>query len=196
MTEKQIERVKTKITKIKKALAADKRKWGGFYNDGRGLRYLPPELYLKIEDYTGSLRYFNWFKKNFEDDSASSIFMFEWALTLFKTKRFSMAENKVKEVFALNLFLLDHFLEKKMIPFEEKEGLNWGNIETIKYLNYTRDKENLIEFAEWLELYMKSESFVEFANEIIEIQDSLINLPGGKRRSELFERRGQLLQEL
>ena len=42
MTSKQIERIKKKITKIKQALAADKRRWGGFYDDSQGLRYLPP----------------------------------------------------------------------------------------------------------------------------------------------------------
>lgn len=69
MTEKQIERVKTKIKKIKAALAADKKRWGGFYDDSRGLRYAPPRLYIQIADFSGGLRYMNWFQKNFPDDS-------------------------------------------------------------------------------------------------------------------------------
>jgi len=44
MTEKQAQRLKNKIAKIKKALAADKRYWGGYYHDGGGLRYAPPEI--------------------------------------------------------------------------------------------------------------------------------------------------------
>ena len=44
MTPKQIERVKTKIKRIKAALAADKKHWGGFFHDGQGLRYIPPQL--------------------------------------------------------------------------------------------------------------------------------------------------------
>jgi len=47
MTEKQQERIRNKIGKIKKALAADKKHWGGFYHDGKGLRYLIPELFIK-----------------------------------------------------------------------------------------------------------------------------------------------------
>ncbi|WP_241910479.1 hypothetical protein [Pseudotamlana carrageenivorans] len=90
MTPKQVERIQNKIKKIKKELAADKKHWGGYYHDGRGLRYLPPALYLKINDYTGALRYFNWFNKNFPEDSCYPIFMFEWTMTLFKRKKLKM----------------------------------------------------------------------------------------------------------
>jgi len=58
MTEKQIERVRTKIARIKRALAADKKEWGGYYHDGSGLRYRCPELYLEIREFKGSLNYF------------------------------------------------------------------------------------------------------------------------------------------
>lgn len=84
MTLKQREQVAIKIAKIKKALAADKKRWGGFYDDSRGLRYLVPELSLKIQDYSGAQRYFNWFNKNFPEDSGYPVFLFEWAITLFK----------------------------------------------------------------------------------------------------------------
>jgi hypothetical protein len=46
MTPKQVERVKKKIINVKAALAADKKYWGGEYHDGRGLRYIPPQLYI------------------------------------------------------------------------------------------------------------------------------------------------------
>ena len=59
MTPKQEERIRDKISKIKKALAADKRQWGGIYHDGPGLRYLPPELFLKLKDYIFLIREFN-----------------------------------------------------------------------------------------------------------------------------------------
>ena len=65
MTDKQIERVKAKIEKYKKALAADKKYWGGLYHDGQGIRYLIPEQFIKIKDYKGGQRYLNWFGKEF-----------------------------------------------------------------------------------------------------------------------------------
>ena len=99
MTPKQRERIQIKIAKIKKELAADKKRWGGFYDDSRGLRYLPPELYLKIQDYSGAQRYFNWFSKNFPEDSGYPVFLFEWAITLFKTGKIKNAEDKILETY-------------------------------------------------------------------------------------------------
>ncbi|HJW17411.1 MAG TPA: hypothetical protein VJ499_09825, partial [Flavisolibacter sp.] len=68
MTDKQIEQVRKKIEKYKKALSADKKYWGGYYHDGSGIRYAIPGLFIKILDYKGGLKYLNWFDKNFPDD--------------------------------------------------------------------------------------------------------------------------------
>ena len=65
MTPKQEERIRKKIQKIKKGLAADKKFQGGYYHDGSELRYLQPELYLKLKDYKGASNYFKWFEKTF-----------------------------------------------------------------------------------------------------------------------------------
>ncbi len=59
MSPEQVERMQTKIKQIKAELAADKKHWGGYYHDGRGLRYLSPALYVQIADYTGGLPYIN-----------------------------------------------------------------------------------------------------------------------------------------
>jgi hypothetical protein len=81
MTPKQVEKVKSKITNIKRALASERKKFGGYF-DKRGLRYAPPEYYLKLQDYKGALTYFRWFDKNFSDDSGNPIFLFEWYYAL------------------------------------------------------------------------------------------------------------------
>ena len=115
MTENQKNRIKVKISKIKKALSADKKFWGGYYHDGGGLRYVQPELYIKIQDFTGALRYFNWFDKNFPDDIGAPIFLFEYALTLFKTKRIEKAESKILESLNLNQYIIDFYLDRNAI---------------------------------------------------------------------------------
>jgi len=97
MTEKQIERVRTKIARVKRALAADKKEWGGYYHDGSGIRYMCPELYLKIRDFKGSLNYFRWFSKNFPDDVCYGEFYLEWAITFFELGRLEEAGQKVLE---------------------------------------------------------------------------------------------------
>lgn len=82
LTPKQKERIKSKIRKIKDALASDKKRWGGYYHHGSDLRYAPPALYIQIGDFTAGLRYMNWFWKNFSNDSCSPDFLFEWTIIL------------------------------------------------------------------------------------------------------------------
>ena len=83
MTPKQSQRLIKKIADIKRALAAEKRKFGG-YDDSRGLRYLPTRYYLQLADYKGGLAYTRWFAKTFPDDIGFPDFLFEWAVLLFK----------------------------------------------------------------------------------------------------------------
>ena len=47
MTPRQVEKIEKQIAAIRKVLADEKRKWGG-YHDGRGLRYAPPQYYIKL----------------------------------------------------------------------------------------------------------------------------------------------------
>ena len=86
MTDKQVERVRKKIEKFKKALAADKKFWGGEYHDGGGIRYIITEQYIKIQDYKGGLRYLNWFHKTFPDDGGFPVFLFEWTFILLNVE--------------------------------------------------------------------------------------------------------------
>ena len=196
MTEKQIESIKRKIAKIKQKLAADKKHWGGFHHDGGGLRYLPPELYLKIQDYTGSLRYFNWFNKNFPEDSEHPIIMFEWAITLYKTKRIKLAENKIKQTFFSNTFLLDMFFGKAPILFNKSEESNWEYEQLVEHFKYSKDQVELSDFTEWLELYLKDKNFLEFANELTELKRKIEDEPLGEIRSALVSRKYELLEQI
>ncbi|MAU15616.1 MAG: hypothetical protein CMH46_08770 [Muricauda sp.] len=167
MTPKQAERIQAKITKIKKELAADKRKWGGFYDDSRGLRYLPPALYIQLGDYSGAKRYFNWFAKNFPDDMGYPIFLFEWTLTLFKTKKTTLAEQKAKQTFRANTYLFHAFLQRPHHGHNIREWSNWESQELAADLQYSRNDRELADFAEWLEGFMDSEKFRQFAMDFL-----------------------------
>src|SRR5690606_8377974 len=94
------------------------------------------ELYLKIGDYSGSLRYFNWFKKTFPDDVGYPDFLFEWTITLYKTKRIKEAEKKAIETFSGNSYLFDSYFGKPVIPIEKWEFSNFETKEsTIRQNN-------------------------------------------------------------
>ena len=195
MTPKQEESIRDKISKIKKALAADKRQWGGFYHDGPGLRYLPPELFLKLKDYKRALHYFRWFDKNFPDDCAYPIFLFEWTMTLFKTGKIKEAEKKALQTFISNTYLFDKFFGKEMLNFDKYEGSNWEKEDLTYNLVYSKEQEDIQDFVDWLNQFLKSDKFYKIANEFIDIEQQLKIEPVGKKRDALVNRCYHLLDE-
>ena len=189
MTEKQIERIKLKIAKYKKALADDKKFWGGYYHDGRGIRYVIPEQYIKIKDYKGALKYFNWFAKNFPDDTCYPIFLFEWTFSLFKCGKLVEAEKKAHRTFFSNTYLFDNFLGKEPLQLEKNESFSWESESLLKHFTYSNKNIEFTEFGEWLETVLQSRIFLDKANNFIEISRQL------KIESEV-EKRGDLINRL
>ena len=188
MTDKQIERVKIKIRKLKQALADDKKHWGGAYHDGSGIRYVIPQQYIKIKDYKGGLRYLRWFDKAFPDDIGYPIFLFESVFILFKSGKLQEAEKKAHRTFFSNTYLFDIFLEKEPLYFDKNENHAWEFQELAKHLTYKKDDLEFVEFAAWIEKILNSREFLDKANEFIQLEQELKNEPVGKKRTELVER--------
>jgi len=194
MTPKQEERIQSKIKKIKAALAADKRYHGGYYDDSRGLRYLPPRHYIELNDFTGGLRYFNWFMKTFPDDSGYPDFLFEWTIVLFKKGRLKEAEKKACETFYSNTYLFDTFFGTQTSAIEKWEG---SNLETKEfadnYFTYSSKQEHLFDFAQWLEEYVSTERFVEVSNTFFDIRKKLKSEDNREIRRVLIEQEQKLI---
>ena len=192
MTDKQIDQVKRKIEKYKKALAADKKNWGGQYHDGGGIRYLLPEQFIKIKDFKGGLRYLNWFDKNFPDDSGYPIFLFEWTFILFKCDKLNQAEQKAHRTFFSNTYLFDKFLGKEPLQLDKSENSSWELAPLAEHFTYINKDTEFLEFASWIEKVLSSRTFLDKANEFIEIERQLKNEPVGQRRSELVEKSSKI----
>lgn len=172
MTPKQIERIRKKIASIRQTLAAERRKFG-CYDDGRGLRYLPPELYLKIRDYKGGLTYLKWFEKNFSDDSGYPPFLFEWTIILFRNGKLADAERKAFKAFCANNYLFDAFFGR---PIQESKVRYWSNWETPAValaMNYAAEQPELSDFAEWLSAFITSEKFLKPKEQFLTIETRL-----------------------
>lgn len=192
MTEKQVERIKNKIERYKKALAADKKYWGGQYHDGGGIRYLLPEQFIKIKDFKGGLRYFNWFEKNFPEDIGYPIFLFEWTFILFKCNRLKQAEQKAHRTFLSNTYLFHKFFGKELLPLDKSENSSWELVSLVDNFIYSSKDVAFKEFANWLEKVLNSRIFLDKANEFVFIERELKDEPVGQRRSELVEKSSKL----
>ncbi|HOY11899.1 MAG TPA: hypothetical protein PLY70_02115 [Saprospiraceae bacterium] len=189
MTEKQIERIKLKIARYKKALAEDKKFWGGYYHDGRGIRYEIPAEYIKLKDYKSGLRYLRWFDRTFPDDAGWPTFLFELTLILFKCGKFKEAEEKVNRTFFSNIYLFDKFLEKEPLHFDKSEGANRDFEMIEKYFPYSKREPELEDFAIWVEKLLNEKAFLDKANEFLEIEFKLKTEPFGEERTQLLNRR-------
>lgn len=197
MTPKQQERIKNKIKKIKGALAADKKRWGGQYHDGQGLRYYPPKLYIELNDFTGGLRYLNWFSKNFSDDCGYPDFLFEWTIILFKTGRLKDAEKKAFETFQSNTYLFDTFFGRKLTETAKWEG---SNLETqdfaVNHFSYNSKQENLTDFSEWLNNFITTEKFLLLSAKYLDIQKRLETEWDTETRHNLIQQKHELRNEV
>ncbi|GGW26876.1 hypothetical protein [Arenibacter certesii] len=195
MTPRQIEKIKTKIRSIRATLVAEKRKYGGF-DDSRGLRYMPPELFIKIQDYKGGLTYLRWFDKNFNDDMGMPNFLFEWLIILFKTKNLKGAEEKAYQVFFANSYLFDKYFGRKIVPIEKYEYSNWAIPEFAEHFNYNSDQKELSDFTDWLKAFESSESFLRKKHNYIVTSKKLKNVNDMEARKQLLAELRQIESEL
>jgi hypothetical protein len=193
MTPQEIESIKNDIAKVKRALAADKRRWGGQYHDGHGLRYILPGFYLQLQNWDGALKIFKWFEKNFPDDSGYPMFLFEWTVTLFNTGDVKGAEKKAFHTFFSNTYLFDKFLGKELLHFDKYEGSNWGFSSMVYELKYSKNQPELTYFADWLNQFLASDEFYKVAEEFIKIQKRLLEEPVGEIRTALVKSQRKLM---
>lgn len=141
------------------------------------------------------MRYFNWFHKNFNDDSGYPSFLLEWTITLFKNSKLKEAEKKALETFFSNTYLIDKFLGKELLDLNISEHSNWENPELVDNLIYKHSDAELQDFTAWLSEFVISQKFYQYANEFIEIQRRLKTEPVGITRSQLVSRRYSLLDD-
>jgi hypothetical protein len=159
MTPRQILSLQKKIATIKGELAYEKRKFGGIH-DGRGIRYMPTQYYVKLGDWVGGLAYTKWFHKNFPDDSGFPEFLFEWAVILFKNNLLIEAERMIFRTFCRNTYVLDEYWGRVIIPLGKYEGSNLEVPEYVKYFKHKCGQKGFEDFDKWLDEVMKSEKFV------------------------------------
>lgn len=187
MTDKQRQRLKEKIEKIRKGLAAEKKKFGWF-DDSRGARYLPTKLYIRIGDFAGGLRYLKWFARNFPDDMGLSDFLFESTFIFYKQGKLKEAEKTALRTYFSNPFLIDAFFENEFRYAGREDSLRSHQAENIQHLEYRHHQEQFTDFSEWLRSFVQSDRFVETKSEFDAIEKQLESEPVGPNRTKLVNR--------
>jgi hypothetical protein len=195
MTSKQADGIRNNIIRIKSLLAADKRRWGGYYDDSLGLRYLPPKLYIQIADYTGGLNYTKWFSKNFPDDVCTPDFLFEWTIILFKSGKIKDAEKKAFESFCSNAYIFDKYFGRPIIPIDKYENSNMETTFFTEKFDYSSNQTELVDFTDWLKHYIIQETFIMATSKYIEIYKRLKTEQDREKRGYLLKLAKQIIDE-
>lgn len=191
MTPKQAERLKKKIADIKRALAAEKRTFGG-YDDSRGLRYLPTRYYLQLGDYRGGLNYTRWFAKAFPDDAGFPDFLFEWTVLLFKAGKLGEAQGKAWQTFCANTYVLHKFLGRPIQPLAKDEGWAYAGVGLVDYFSYSSQQAELLDFSLWLDEFLSSEAFISRRAHYMALYERLDTEEDGETRGYLIHQAHQL----
>jgi len=191
MTPRQIENTRKKIADVKRMLAAEKRKFGG-YDDSGGARYLPLRWYVQLEDYRGGLAYARWFAKTFPDDIGYPDFLFEWLLILFKTGKLKEVEKKAFQVFCSNTYLFDRFFGWPVIQVNKWEGSNLESPAYVQVFHYFHLQRGFLEFSAWLTKYVQSEKFILLSGKYIDIHKRLLEERDTEARRNLISQAREL----
>ncbi len=187
MTLAHITRIQTKIIKLRKILAAERTRFGG-YDDSAGRRYTILNLYVSIADYKGAAVYLSWFFKNFLDDSGFPFFWVEACMTYFYNKKVDQARSMAFNAFVSNPSIWEVFFTGTATEVEGiKPSLNWEGLELALQLPYRANQEQYGDFSSWLQECLADPKMQELIQTYFDLNLKLSTTPVGPLRTSLVE---------
>lgn len=186
MSPKQADRLRRQITVIRRTLAAEKRKFGG-YDDSRGLRYLPTRYYVQLADFAGGLTYLRWFWRNFPTDVGFADFLFEATIILFKQGKLKEATRQATATFRADRQLLARFLGQHAPSAEAWENPPLAAESYARYFATLGSLTTLLDVAEWVGELTSSEQFMASAQHFSDLHRQLHGEQDGEKRRHLLD---------
>lgn len=187
MTPAQITRIQTRIINLRKILAAERVRFGG-YDDSAGRRYTILSLYFSIFDYKGAANYLRWFFKNFPDDAGFPFFWIESCMTYFYNKKLDQARSMAFNAFVANPYVWEVFFTGRVTEVEGIESSsNWEGLELALQLPYRANQEQYVDFGSWLQDCLEEPKMQELIQTYFDLKLKLSNTPVGPLRTSLVE---------
>ncbi len=191
-TEKKL---KLMISRYRSELNKEKKDHGKI-DDGIGRRYVLFWLYFALNDLDKSREYFEWYKKEFTDDTGEPIQKLCWALSLHRMKN----DNEAKSVLA-DLMLSNLYLIPKIIGIDVQKYDMWhsSNLKDIDYLEEIpeqvrgRIKDSEIQ---WMNELYHSVEFRRIRERYVEIFKKLQHTKEIEKRRKLLNESYALLNSL
>jgi hypothetical protein len=187
MTSEQITRFQTKIINLRKVLAAERARFGG-YDDSAGRRYTILNLYVSIGDYKGAANYLRWFFKNFPDDAGFPFFWVEVCITYFYNNKLDQARSMAFKAFVANPYTWEVFFTGTADKFEGIDpSSNWEGLELALQLPYRANQEQYVDFGSWLQDCLAEPKMQELIQTYFDLKLKLPTTPVGPPRTSLVK---------
>ena len=123
-------RLRARATRLKRALASEKRRYGGF-DDSSGKRYRIGPLFALAGDLKEALAHYGWFEKQFPDDVGEPMHHLWWALALYRSGDIEDANRKLLETLVRNLYLLPALTGSPIARQDMWHSSNWDQPEYL-----------------------------------------------------------------
>ena len=181
------ERFRTRATRLKQALASEKRRFGAF-DDSSGKRYRIGPLFALAGDLKGALAHYKWFEKQFPDDVGEPLHCLWWALALYRSGDLENANRKLLETLIRNLYLLPALAGSPIARQDMWHSSNWDQPEYLAQVS----PEFLPQLSEdersWIGRQLESALFRRVKEEYVSTRHALLTEKNVERRSAILRR--------
>lgn len=185
------QKLRSRLRRYERELAKEKKDLG-YYNDGGGKRYAIGPLYMLLGDDAGALAAFEWFEREFDDDSGMPEHLLCWSLALHRASDEAGAARKLRQTMLSNLYLLPHLFGEPIAELAIWYGASWNepsHVDDIDptYLALWSDKETA-----WAKRLYESQGFRSVRERFIDIERQLNSMPPGPERTRLVRDASEL----
>lgn len=180
-------RFHARATKLKQALASEKRRYGGF-DDSSGRRYRIGPLYALAGDLKEALAHYKWFEKQFPDDVGEPVHCLWWALALYRSGDLENANRKLLETLIRNLYLLPALAGSPIARQDIWHGSNWCEPEYLSQVSSDLLPQLSEAERSWIERQLDSALFRRVKDEYVSTHHALLTEENVERRSAILRR--------
>jgi hypothetical protein len=187
--------LKKRISSYKSSLSKEKKNYG-YIRDGSGKRYVLFYLYFVLNDLAKSEANYEWYQKEFPDDSGEPVQKLCWAISLHRMGKELAAKQMLGETMLSNLYLLPFIIGETV---EEYDIWHASNFDQVDYVNHTPDEviESIrTDEALWIKSLYESFEFRRIRKRYIAIYHKLLSTRQIEARRKLLEESYSLLDGL
>lgn len=191
-TEKKL---RSRISSYKSALNKEKKEYDCI-NDSAGKRYLLFALHFVLNDLKKSEQYFEWYKKEFDDDVGEPVQKLCWAISLYRMDKLDEARYQLADLMLTNLYMIPRLLGESIKSY----GI-WHSSSACDYdyFDYVYDEIFAVVTADdkkWIKTEYDSFVFKRIRQRYIEIYGQLKGIEDMSLHKKLLDESYSLLDQL